>query len=192
MSTVDAYWRTLQSLFSWLVREEVIDEKNNPLKKIPRPKVLKKLIDAIPLEMIKKALDLWSPDTLIGARNRAIIMILLDTGIRLLEISKLIRAPRRRFALATMYPCSTSISAPSPCIPFICKSTGLGPQGGVVRIYEVGGRLVHEERLPAGARSGTIVWGGEDLAGRMTAAGTYFAVVQSAGATRTTRFLRIR
>jgi integrase/recombinase XerC len=89
MSTVDAYWRTLQSLFTWLVREEIIDEKENPLKKIPRPKVLKKLIDAIPLEMIKKALALWNPDTLIGARNRTIIMILLDTGIRLLEISKL-------------------------------------------------------------------------------------------------------
>jgi site-specific recombinase XerD len=89
MSTVDAYWRTLQSLFSWLVREETIDEKENPLRKIPRPKMPKKLVEAIPLELIRQALDLWNPDTLTGARNRAIIMILLDTGVRLLELSNL-------------------------------------------------------------------------------------------------------
>jgi transcriptional regulator with XRE-family HTH domain len=43
-STVDAYWRTLQSLFTWLVTEEIIEEKKNPMKKIPRPKASSQII----------------------------------------------------------------------------------------------------------------------------------------------------
>ena len=87
MATVDAYWRTLQSFFAWLVKQEILNEKENPLRKIPRPKVAKKIVQDIPLKLIQCALDLWNQTTFIGARNRAIILILLDTGMRLAEIS---------------------------------------------------------------------------------------------------------
>jgi site-specific recombinase XerD len=36
--TVDAYWRTLQSLFAWLVREGIVAPAENPMARIPRPR----------------------------------------------------------------------------------------------------------------------------------------------------------
>jgi site-specific recombinase XerD len=85
MATLDAYWRTLQALFSWLVTECVIDADISPMKTLVRPKVPKKVIQDIPLELIKNAIDIWDEKTLLGARNRAIILVLLDTGIRVSE-----------------------------------------------------------------------------------------------------------
>jgi site-specific recombinase XerC len=86
MSTVDAYWRILQSLFTWLVRENVIDIEDNPIKRIPRPKV-QKVVQNIPLELIRKALVKFGRATFLYVRNCAIILILLDTGMRLSECS---------------------------------------------------------------------------------------------------------
>jgi site-specific recombinase XerD len=83
MATVDAYWRALQSLLAWLVTEGTISKDLNPLSKIPRPKVPVKVIEDIPLSLILKAMASWDPNTFLGARNQAILMILLDTGIRL-------------------------------------------------------------------------------------------------------------
>ena len=73
--TVDAYWRTLQAFFSWLIREGTIDADSNPMKKLSRPKLPKKIVQDIPLELIQQALDMWDAETLIGARNRAIILL---------------------------------------------------------------------------------------------------------------------
>jgi site-specific recombinase XerD len=89
MSTVDAYWRTLQALFSWLVREGLIINGENPLSKIPRPKVPVKVIQDIPFKMIREAMALFDARTLVGARNIAILLLLVDTGIRLSECSGL-------------------------------------------------------------------------------------------------------
>jgi site-specific recombinase XerD len=89
MSTVDAYWRTLQSLFTWLVKENIIKLENNPIKKIPRPKVPQKVVQDIPLELIRKALFKFGTQTFIGVRNSAILLMLLDTGIRLSECANL-------------------------------------------------------------------------------------------------------
>jgi site-specific recombinase XerD len=85
MSTVDAYWRSLQSLFTWIVKENLLKMENNPIKRIPRPKVPQKVVQDIPLPLVGRALDEFNPNTLIGARNRAVIFLLLDTGMRLAE-----------------------------------------------------------------------------------------------------------
>jgi len=89
MATVDAYWRSLQAFFSWLVREGEIKTEANPMRKLPRPRVPKKVVQDIPLDLIQEALDNWDSDALIGARNRAIILMLLDTGMRLSECANL-------------------------------------------------------------------------------------------------------
>jgi site-specific recombinase XerD len=89
MATVDAYWRSLQAFFSWLVKEGVIRAEANPMRKLLRPKVPRKIVQDIPLDLIRQALDEWNADTLVGARNRAIILMLLDTGMRLAECASL-------------------------------------------------------------------------------------------------------
>jgi site-specific recombinase XerD len=86
MSTVDAHWRTLQSLFIWLARENVIDIEDNPIKRNPRPRV-QKVVQDIPLELIRKALVKFGRATFLCAINCAIILILLNTGMRLSECS---------------------------------------------------------------------------------------------------------
>jgi transcriptional regulator with XRE-family HTH domain len=92
MATVDAYWRTLQGFFSWLVNEGNIKSEANPMRKLPRPKVPRKIVQDIPLNLIRQALDQWDKNTLTGARNRAILLMLLDTGIRLSECANLTTA----------------------------------------------------------------------------------------------------
>jgi site-specific recombinase XerD len=85
MSTVDAYWRTLHAFYMWLVKEGIINENNNPMRNIPRPKVPQKIIQDIPPELIQQAIDGWNCSTLIHDRNIALIMLLWDTGARLNE-----------------------------------------------------------------------------------------------------------
>ncbi len=67
MSTVDAYWRTLQSFFAWLVKEKVLEEKDNPIKRIPRPRVQQKVVRDIPLDLINQALLNFGQTTFLGA-----------------------------------------------------------------------------------------------------------------------------
>jgi site-specific recombinase XerD len=89
MQTVDAYWRTLQALFSWLVREEILPPDKNPMRKIKRPKVPTKIVQDIPPELIQKALALFSGDGFVHVRNRAMLYTFLDTGDRLGEFANL-------------------------------------------------------------------------------------------------------
>ena len=82
-TTVDAYWRTFQGFFSWMVREEIIDEKANPMKKIPRPDFQTKVWKDLPLPLIKKAAEACGDNYFKHVRNKAMILVFLDTGIRL-------------------------------------------------------------------------------------------------------------
>jgi len=83
MATVDAYWRTLQAFFSWLVRQGYLPAGDDPVKKIPRPRVPEKIVEDIPLPLIRRALEGCGRNEFNLARNRAIILTLLDAGIRL-------------------------------------------------------------------------------------------------------------
>jgi site-specific recombinase XerD len=83
MSTVDAYWRTLHAFFSWLTVENVIKSETNPMRNIPRPKVPEKIIQDIPLLLIKEVAEKCGNSRFRHLRNRAIMLVFLDTGARL-------------------------------------------------------------------------------------------------------------
>ena len=70
-STVNHYYRVLNTSFSWLKREGVIGD--NPLAHLKTPSVEHKVVQAL--------LSLCSPKTLLGCRNRTMLMMLLDSGI---------------------------------------------------------------------------------------------------------------
>jgi integrase/recombinase XerD len=61
----------------------VIVKELYPIKRIPRPKVPEKIVQDIPFELIQKALDEFDGSTLTAVRNRAIILMFLDTDVRL-------------------------------------------------------------------------------------------------------------
>jgi len=123
MATLDAYWRSFQAFFAWLVTDGLIEADTSPMRKLVRPKVPKKIIQDIPLELIKKALDIWDEKTLIGARNRAIILVLLDTGIRVSECAGITLADVRLG-------------------DGLIKVTGKGGNQRIVRLGEVSGKAL--------------------------------------------------
>jgi len=84
-STLDAYWRTFQAFFSWLVREEYVDELRNPMRRVDRPRQIKTIIPDIPKEALVKIVNSFD-DSFQGKRDKAIILVFLDTGVRLSEL----------------------------------------------------------------------------------------------------------
>ena len=82
--SVHDYYRPLKRYVNWLVEEDVL--KISPMLKIRPPKVEKKVIVPFKPEHLRTLLKLCDPATFCGLRNRAMIMIFLDTGIRKKEL----------------------------------------------------------------------------------------------------------
>jgi len=83
-STVQGYVRTLKVFFSWLLREENI--KSNPMTRIPVPRAPVKFINTFSHEHINKLATLCQTSNGSGYRNLTIILLLLDSGIRVNEL----------------------------------------------------------------------------------------------------------
>ncbi len=85
--TVNGYMRALQSFWSWLKREDLID--TNPFDRLKIPKAPRKVIPIFTVEQLRRllgAIDIASPS---GYRDYTIIITLLDTGIRCSELTGL-------------------------------------------------------------------------------------------------------
>lgn len=83
---VHAYWRAIRAFVRFLMREETID--GNPLAKMRSPKLEQELLDSVPTGTVQ-ALLCTCDDSHIGLRDRAIILTLLDTGLRASEMVSL-------------------------------------------------------------------------------------------------------
>ena len=86
-STVNNRFRALRAFFNWCVAEVVVDQ--SPMRNIHTPSVSSIVIRVFSPEHVKTLLYLCPPNTWWGARDRAIIMTLLHTGIRLSELTGL-------------------------------------------------------------------------------------------------------
>jgi hypothetical protein len=89
--TIQTYARSARAYFHWLVRRETI--ARNPFERVSFPKVGKPLIRTIEPEEFERRLVACTPPGEVGpladraaARNRAILWLLYDTGIRLSEL----------------------------------------------------------------------------------------------------------
>jgi site-specific recombinase XerD len=92
--TVQTYARSARAFFHWLVRQETIGE--NPFDRVAFPKVGKPLIKTITDEEFEKLLLACAPPNEEGqfaeraaVRNRAILWLFYDSGIRLSELINL-------------------------------------------------------------------------------------------------------
>ena len=83
-ATVNHYYRVLHSFFNWLEQEGLISE--NPLIRVKTPKFENKVIKALTPEEVAALLGQCSAKTALDVRNRAILMMMLDTGIRVSEL----------------------------------------------------------------------------------------------------------
>jgi site-specific recombinase XerD len=89
--TIQTYARSVRAFFHWLVRRESIER--NPFDRVVFPKVGKPLIQTIEPEEFEQLLLACVPPGESGAmadraavRNRAILWLLYDTGIRVSEL----------------------------------------------------------------------------------------------------------
>jgi len=86
-ATIQGAVRTLKAFFSWALREEFIE--SNPMIRIPVPKATSKIINTYTQEQITKLISLCYKSNDSGCRNLAILLLLLDTGIRVSELASI-------------------------------------------------------------------------------------------------------
>jgi site-specific recombinase XerD len=81
------YHRSLKTFFNWLVMEGFLEE--NPMWNMKAPKVPKPTIKPFTETDIHNLLLLCSGGRFLDFRNRAIILVFLDTGLRLGEMARI-------------------------------------------------------------------------------------------------------
>ena len=86
-TTVHDYYRALRTFFNWLEREGLVHE--NPFLHLKPPKTENKVITALTPEEIARLFQCCPGKTPIEARNKAILSVLLDTGLRVSELASL-------------------------------------------------------------------------------------------------------
>ncbi|HAV10112.1 MAG TPA: hypothetical protein DCX22_00605 [Dehalococcoidia bacterium] len=82
-TTVQKYYRALSALYNWLINEEIVSI--SPLAKIKVPKAEKKVVKALSNNEVNQLLGILG-NTFDGIRNKAIILVLIDCGLRLGEL----------------------------------------------------------------------------------------------------------
>ena len=85
--TVNCYLRAIRAFWSWLVAEDIIE--SNPFDRVKVPKPPKKVIRAFSESQIHQMLDALDTHSSTGFRDRTIILTLLDTGLRVSELTDL-------------------------------------------------------------------------------------------------------
>jgi len=89
-ATVHHYYSALRAFFNWALREGFVPE--SPVAKVRVAKAKPRVIQPYSAEQINKMLRVCDHDyqqgaRFLGSRNRAIILILLDSGLRLSELA---------------------------------------------------------------------------------------------------------
>jgi site-specific recombinase XerD len=86
-STVNHYYRVLNTFFRWLKQEGLIN--SNPLSHIKTPKIEQKVVQALSPKEAQALLSNCPSKTALGCRDKAIIMMFLDGGLRVSELATL-------------------------------------------------------------------------------------------------------
>ncbi len=86
-NSVHAIMRAVRALFNFIEREELIG--SNPMRKIRMPKTDKLIMPAFTEDEIASLLKGCSGKEPLDVRNRALVLLLLDSGLRLAECASL-------------------------------------------------------------------------------------------------------
>jgi integrase/recombinase XerC len=82
-TTTQKYYRALSALLNWSLNEGLIS--TNPLIKIKVPRAEKKVIKALSCNEVNQLISVLE-NTFDGIRNKAVILVLIDCGLRLGEL----------------------------------------------------------------------------------------------------------
>lgn len=84
LHTVHADYRALRAFFTWCVREELL--QHNPMQKVQAPKTDTVCKPALSEEELRKILDACKGTDWLRRRDYALVLTLLDTGLRVGEL----------------------------------------------------------------------------------------------------------
>ena len=82
--SIQGHVRAIKAFFSWLEREECIE--SNPMVRLPLPKVPQYLVKILTVDQIKTLLSMLDRQTPLGMKYYVILLLLLDTGMRISEL----------------------------------------------------------------------------------------------------------
>lgn len=82
--TIAGHIRAVKAFWGWLLNKGYLD--SNPLAKFPMPKIPKRMVVILGIEQIKELVSVIDNNTAKGFRNYCIIVLLLDTGLRISEL----------------------------------------------------------------------------------------------------------
>ena len=85
--TIEGHVRAIKAFWSWLLRDGHLE--SNPLEKFPLPKVPKSLIKTLTNDEIRRLLKAVDKSSPTGSRNYLILLLFLDTGIRVSELANI-------------------------------------------------------------------------------------------------------
>ena len=81
---VHAYFRVLRAFLLWWEEENEPEDWRNPIRKVAAPRVRLEPLEPVPMQTVKRLLSACGSD-LTGVRDKALFLILLDTGLRASE-----------------------------------------------------------------------------------------------------------
>jgi integrase/recombinase XerC len=86
-TTVNNHYRELHRFFAYLKDEKIVEE--TPMLTMHPPRKPKYIIKPFNHDQISVLLAMCNDETFLGARNRAIILVFMDTGLRLSELANI-------------------------------------------------------------------------------------------------------
>ncbi len=86
-TTVRSYYTGLQALFTWAIREGLIEV--NPIATVNKPKLPHRTVKGLQPEVMERLLKSINGHSTRQLRNKAILYVFLDTGLRLSELANL-------------------------------------------------------------------------------------------------------
>jgi len=87
LATVERYKVALQSFYHWLLDEGFVEF--NPMSKVKIAKPDRKLVQSLSPQQMSQLLSSFDGRGIEDYRNKAIVMVLLDTGLRCSELTNL-------------------------------------------------------------------------------------------------------
>jgi integrase/recombinase XerD len=86
--SIVSMYKTVAAFFSWCDKEEYL--KDNIAKKVETPKLPKKILEGFTFEEVEAMINAFTYNSYFEARNKAIIAMMSDCGLRAIEIRGLL------------------------------------------------------------------------------------------------------
>ena len=84
--TIKGYFRIIRAFFAWCKREGLLAGAEDPTTNVPRLRIPKRIIQTFTPQQLATMLDSCDFGKWIGHRDYALLLVLIDTGIRVSEL----------------------------------------------------------------------------------------------------------